>query len=149
MVILKKKKLLEQEEEKYYCRLCDKRFSSGRALGGHMRVHEMFNIQHILHQNEGSSTTGTEGESSDDNRHLTSHICQNCCEEFCSLKSLSKHCFRGHIGAGGDDGENDISNGLFTLHLPDLELLLHLLCLPKKSMSLIVLFGSPLSVQTL
>ncbi|KAI0520617.1 hypothetical protein KFK09_008095 [Dendrobium nobile] len=118
MPILKKQKLLEQEEEKYHCRLCDKRFSSGRALGGHMRVHGMFNIQHILHPNEGPSTTGAKEESSDGNHLLTSHICQNCCEEFYSLKSLSKHCCRGLIGAGGDDGKNDNSNGLFSPSLP-------------------------------
>ncbi|PKU62405.1 uncharacterized protein LOC110093144 [Dendrobium catenatum] len=118
MPIIKKQKLQEQEEEKYHCRLCDKRFSSGRALGGHMRVHGMFNIEPILHPNEGPSTTGVEGESSDGNRLLTSHICQNCGKELCSLKSLSKHCCPGLVGAGEDDGENDKSNGLFSPSLP-------------------------------
>ncbi|KAH0464707.1 hypothetical protein IEQ34_004810 [Dendrobium chrysotoxum] len=119
MSILKQQKLLDQEQEKYHCRFCNKRFSSGRALGGHMRAHGMYN-EPLLHPNEGpsTSTTGAEAESSDGNRLPTSHICQNCREEFCSLKSLSKHCCRGRVGAGGDDGEDDNSNGLVPPSLP-------------------------------
>ncbi|XP_020693240.2 uncharacterized protein LOC110107334, partial [Dendrobium catenatum] len=73
----------------------------------------MFN-KPILHPNKSPSTTGVEGDSSDGNCLPTSHIFQNCRKEFCSLKSLSKHCCRGLVGAGGDDGENDNSNGLFS-----------------------------------
>ncbi|PKU87520.1 Zinc finger protein ZAT3 [Dendrobium catenatum] len=109
--------MLEKEEEKYHCRFCGKGFSNGRALRGHMQVHGMFN-ESILHPNESPFTIGAEGDSSNGNCLPTSHVCQNCREEFCSLKSLSKHCCRGLIGASKDDGENDNSNGLFPPSLP-------------------------------
>lgn len=92
---LKIQKIEEQEDqirprkndEPRVCKVCKKGFSSGKALGGHMRIHVQNNKELKTNQNQYNI-----GDSDKDNSGCYSKpVCSICSKNFPSMKSLFGH----------------------------------------------------------
>ncbi|XP_039068480.1 zinc finger protein ZAT9-like [Hibiscus syriacus] len=95
----------QQSELKYFCKICNKRFGCGRALGGHMRSHGIGDESRYIEDDDTASDwrskSGTNivpssnkrmyGLRTNPNRLKSCRVCENCGKEFFSWKSLLEH----------------------------------------------------------
>ncbi|KAE8721264.1 putative zinc finger protein [Hibiscus syriacus] len=98
-------KVGQQFEFKYFCKICNKRFGCGRALGGHMRSHGIGNESPYIDDDDSASDwednlggnivppgkTRIYGLRTDPNRLKSCRVCENCGKEFFSWKSILEH----------------------------------------------------------
>ncbi|CAH8390137.1 unnamed protein product [Eruca vesicaria subsp. sativa] len=67
----------------FVCKYCDKKFPSGKSLGGHIRIHspnKNNNKRRLLDQREIASL-----------KQQQQHQCNVCSKSFCSVKALDNH----------------------------------------------------------
>lgn len=103
MACTEEKPILKQ----HYCRICNKGFMCGRALGGHMRAHgfedESGNVdeddqisdwEDKQYDHRSSSTSNSRRNyqlRTNPNRLKSCRVCENCGKEFSSWKSFLEH----------------------------------------------------------
>ncbi|MBA0704459.1 hypothetical protein Golax_016713 [Gossypium laxum] len=117
----------QQSNFKHFCRICNKGFGCGRALGGHMRAHGIGDESgHIDGDDPASDWEDNIGRNvppsnkrmyalrTNPNRLKSCRVCENCGKEFFSWKSFLEHgkCSSEDAeslvswpGSDGDDGE--------------------------------------------
>ncbi|PPD87037.1 hypothetical protein GOBAR_DD16030 [Gossypium barbadense] len=96
----------QQSEFKYFCKICNKRFGCGRALGGHMRAHGIGDESRFIDDDDLASDWEDkllEGNvvppnnermyrlRTNPNRLKSCRVCENCGKEFFSWKSFLEH----------------------------------------------------------
>ncbi|KAE8665789.1 putative Tetraspanin7 [Hibiscus syriacus] len=95
----------QQSELKYFCKICNKRFGCGRALGGHMRSHGIGDESRYIEDDDTASgwrdKSGTNIVPSSNkrmyelrtnpNRLKSCRVCENCGKEFFSWKSFLEY----------------------------------------------------------
>ncbi|KAF9587332.1 hypothetical protein IFM89_001322 [Coptis chinensis] len=90
----------EAAADKRICEICNKGFSSGRALGGHMRVHNQQAIKREQLEDEDEDDeddlntklkSNTQNKNKNKNKNDPPPICTICGKKFPSLKSLFGH----------------------------------------------------------
>ncbi|KAE8697522.1 putative Tetraspanin7 [Hibiscus syriacus] len=95
----------QQYELKYFCKICNKRFGCGRALGGHMRSHGIGDESRYIEDDDAASdgreVSGTNivpsskkrmyGLGTNPNRLKSFRVCENCGREFFSWESFLEH----------------------------------------------------------
>ncbi|PWA80442.1 Zinc finger, C2H2 [Artemisia annua] len=83
----------QQQDFKHFCRICNKGFMCGRALGGHMRAHgvgdemENFDDEDLVTDLDGNKKMYDLRT----NYNRFSRICENCGKEFLSWNSFLEH----------------------------------------------------------
>ncbi|CAN1331738.1 Zinc finger protein ZAT3 [Linum perenne] len=114
-------------ELKHFCKICNKGFGCGRALGGHMRAHGIGDD--ITTHMEDEDDEDEEGPMSDNNynnvgpankrmyalrtnpnRLKSTRVCENCGREFLSWKSFLDH--ENGKCTSVDEAEGDEENGI-------------------------------------
>ncbi|KAE8693781.1 putative zinc finger protein [Hibiscus syriacus] len=95
----------QQSEFKYFCKICNKRFGCGRALGGHMRSHGIGNESRYIVDDDTMSDWEDQlggnivppgskrmyGLRTNPNLLKSCRVCENCGKEFFSWKSFLEH----------------------------------------------------------
>ncbi|KAM6576724.1 hypothetical protein CsatB_028561 [Cannabis sativa] len=85
------------EEKNHICSYCGKRFSSGKALGGHKRFHIQQKRQAAAEAVAKACTDQDSGGNNNNNNGSSRFYCPVCPKHFPSLKSVS-----GHMRTHGD-----------------------------------------------
>ncbi|GMI69690.1 hypothetical protein HRI_000638300 [Hibiscus trionum] len=107
----------QQSNFKHFCKICNKGFGCGRALGGHMRAHGIgdddpaSDWEDKLGGNVPPSNKRMYALRTNPNRLESCRVCENCGKEFFSWKSFLDHgkcsseeCAESLISSDGDDG---------------------------------------------
>ena len=88
----------EEEEEEavvvvlpYKCQVCDKRFKSGKALGGHKRIHNQQAVTAPMKKTTNNKFIKTTMKMKMKKKAADSTICPSCLKTFPSSKSLYGH----------------------------------------------------------
>uniref|UniRef100_A0A0D9VJ48 C2H2-type domain-containing protein n=1 Tax=Leersia perrieri TaxID=77586 RepID=A0A0D9VJ48_9ORYZ len=113
---------------KHHCRVCNKGFMCGRALGGHMRAHginadaddDTMDDESLLSPFDGGEPSDTTSKRmyalrTNPGQPRNCRVCENCGKEFTSWKMLLDH---GRCGAGFDE-EDGLGSSLHSPPLHD------------------------------
>ncbi|GMI98289.1 hypothetical protein HRI_003498200 [Hibiscus trionum] len=117
----------QQSEFKYFCKICNKGFRCGRALGGHMRSHGLGDESRYVDEDDTASDWEDKlggnivqpgnkrmyGLRTNPNRLKSCRVCENCGKELFSWKSFLEHgkCSSRDVESSGSsqgsDGDHD------------------------------------------